>query len=216
MFGKFKLQGNVSGAIRSDEDMENVNKDIADSSYKQQKKKLDIFMKERGFVKYKTNAYIRRNEIDVLECISLQKERYGSKTFTVNFALISLYIPHDFLSFDLGDRLGKLICNKDVWWAYSDETVARLSFQNVMQAIDELLLPWFDEKFSKKALKKELLREGKKNGGQLSDIQQKWLNVIDSDDDFSEIINKNIDILKLPSALFQNNNQGNCRGKADK
>lgn len=89
MFGKFKLQGNVSGAIRSDEDMKKIDKNLADSAYKQQKKKLDIFMKERGFVKYKTNAYIRRNEINVLEYIDLQKEQHGSKTFTVNYALIS-------------------------------------------------------------------------------------------------------------------------------
>ena len=204
MFRKFKLQGNVPGAIRSDEDMKKIDKNLADSAFKQQKKKLDIFMKERGFVKYKTNAYIRRNEINVLEYIDLQKEQHGSKTFTVNYALISLYVPRDFLSFDLGDRLGKLICKKDVWWDYSDEMAARLSFQNVMRVIDELLLPWFDQKSSKNALKQELLREEKickKYGGRLSDIQQAWLNAIDSDADFSEIINKNIDIFKLPAAL---------------
>ena len=41
----------------------------------------------------------------------------------------------------------------------------------------------------------------KRYGGQLSDKQQAWLNAIYSDADFSEIINKNIDIFKLPAAL---------------
>ncbi len=48
------------------------------------------------FVKYKANSYIRRNNIDVLEYVNLQKEAYGSQTFTVNYALIPLYVPHDF------------------------------------------------------------------------------------------------------------------------
>ena len=111
----FKLEGtHRKGAIRSDEEMASVDKENAEASFKKQKKILTDFMKEHGFIKYKTNAYIRRNECDVLEYLNLQKEKYGSKTLTVNYALIPLYIPHDFISFDLGGRLGELICGNDV------------------------------------------------------------------------------------------------------
>ena len=204
MLRQFKLQGNVEGAIRSDEGMENIDKEIADNTFKMQKKKFDTFLNDKGFVKYKTNSYLRRNKIEVLEYISLQKERYGSRTFTVNYALISLYVPHPFLSFDLGDRLGELISGKDVWWDYSDEQIAAKSFQNVMDAIDLYLLPWFDQRETNEMLKKELLKEKKKRegyGGGLSDIQQSWLEAIDSKDDFTEIINANIATFKLPKKL---------------
>ncbi len=36
---------------------------------------------ENDFYRYKTNAYVRLNNIGLLEYIDLQKERYGSKTF---------------------------------------------------------------------------------------------------------------------------------------
>ena len=171
---------------------------------KEKKKRLDIFLKQKGFVKYKTNSYARRNDVDVLEYINLQKEQYGSKTFTVNYALIALYVPHSFLSYDLGDRLGKLICNRDVWWDYADEKSAQVSFQNVMDAIECYLLPWFEERRSKESLKKELLIEEQKHksyGGRLSDVQQAWLNVIDSKEDHSDIISNNIATFKLPKKL---------------
>ena len=85
-------------------------------------------MAEKGFLKYKTKAYVRRSENDVLEYVDLQKDHYGSKTFTVKYALIPLYVKHDFLTYDLGDRLGKLICQKDIWWDYADENTASTSF----------------------------------------------------------------------------------------
>ena len=201
---KFRLRGNVSGAIRSDDEMSSVDKEAADKSFKGKKKKLDLFLQQKGFTKYKTNSYARRNNLNVLEYINLQKEQYGSKTFTVNYALIALYVPHSFLSYDLGDRLGRLICDRDVWWDYSNEEIAEISFQNVMDAIDDFLLPWFEERKSKESLKRELLKEEqkrKKHGGRLSDIQQAWLNVIDSEDDYSDIISNNIVTFKLPKEI---------------
>ncbi len=204
MFNKFKLRGNVSRVIRSVEEMASVNKEIADNSFKEQKKKLDLFLQQKGFVKYKTNSYASRNNLNVLEYINLQKERYGSRTFTVNYALIALYVPHSFLSYDLGDRLGTLICDRDVWWDYSDAEIAEISFQNVMDAINDFLLPWFEERRSIEYLKKELLKEElkrRKYGGRLSDIQQTWLNVIDGKDDYSDIISNNIATFKLPKKL---------------
>ena len=194
MIRNFELQGCVAGAIRSDDEMKLIDRDLAEKAFKIQKNELDIFFKEKGFLKYKSN-------------FDLQKEHYGSKTLTANYALIPLYIPHDFLSFDLGNRLGKLICDKDVWWDYSNETVAAVSFRNIIQAIEEYLLPWFNGRTSVDALKQELENEKIRRiqyGGKLSVIQQMWfdsLNESDKRGDYDDVISKNMKVLKLPERL---------------
>ena len=203
---KFILQGNVNGAIRSEEELVLIDKETADNAFKHQKKKLDAFLQQRGFAKYKTNAYLRRNRLEVLEYIDLQKEQYGSKTFTVNYALISLYVTHSFLSFDLGDRLGKLICSKDVWWDYSNEHIAEISFDNIIEALESFLLPWFTEKESIESIRKELIKEQKKrenNGGRLSDNQRIWLETIENNSWDEKIVLGNIETFKLPKKLIK-------------
>lgn len=202
----FELQGNVSGAIRSDIEMEKINKEEAEEAFKEQKKKLDKYMTEKGFLKYKTKAYVRRNGNDVLEYVDLQKDHYGSKTFTVNYALIPLYVNHSFLSYDLGDRLGNLICQKDIWWDYADEYSASISFQNVIQAVEDYLIPWFEQVSSTEGVKEALLQEQKKRelyGGRLSDIQLEWLDKVDYHADCGGIIQENQRTLKLPLKLFK-------------
>lgn len=62
MTEEFKLRGSVPIAIRTEEEMASIDKESADNFYKEQKKKLDFFMQQRGFVKHKTNSYIRRND----------------------------------------------------------------------------------------------------------------------------------------------------------
>ena len=200
----FVLQGNVNGAIRSEEELAHIDKETADNAFKHQKKKLDAFLQQRGFAKYKTNSYLRRNRLEVLEYIDLQKEHYGSKTFTVNYALISLYVPHSFFSFDLGGRLGKLICNKDVWWDYSNEHIAEVSFDNIIEALESFLLPWFTEKESIDSIREELIKAQKEcenHGGCLSDIQKIWLETIENNSRDERIVLGNIETLKLPKKL---------------
>ena len=201
----FKLQGNVSGAVRSDDEMSSINKEIAEKAFKTHKKELDTFMKENGFLKHKTNSYIRKNKIDVLEYFDLQKEHYGSKTMTANYALIPLYVPHEFLSFDLGNRLGMLICGRDVWWDYSDDNAASVSFGNIIRAAEEFLLPWFEERTSVDLLRQELIKEKNKRenyGGRLSSIQQMWLELLEKDTDRRDIILKNMEVMKLPAKIL--------------
>ena len=48
MIDNFKLQGIASGAIRSDEDMLAIDKETADNTFKEQKKKLDSFLRNCG------------------------------------------------------------------------------------------------------------------------------------------------------------------------
>ncbi len=204
IFNRFKLQGNVSTAIRSEEEMKHIDKTIADNAFKLQKKRMDDFMLANGFIKYKSNSYLKWNGIDVLEYVDLQKERYGSKTFTINYALIPLYVPHDFFSFDLGGRLGTLMCGKDVWWDYSEEVIAEISFDNVMNAITEFLLPWFEKNSNYNALMKTLLEEKKKrerHGGRLSDIQQLWVDALREATYSIGVINENKCVFKLPAQI---------------
>ena len=94
MNSRLILRGNVPSAIRSDRDMCAVDSKAADRAFQTQKKILGAFLKGKGFVRYRTNSFIRRNEMDVPEYFDLQKESHGSKTMTANFALIPLYIPH--------------------------------------------------------------------------------------------------------------------------
>lgn len=203
IFKEFVFKGTFNTAIRSDEKMENIDKTIADRAFKIQKKRLDAFMLANGFVKYKANSYIRRNNIDVLEYVNLQKEAYGSKKFTVNYALIPLYVPHDFLSYDLGGRLAVMITGRnDVWWNFADEKVAEMSFSNVMDAISQYLLPWFQKNSDKDILSITLLEEKKKRelyGGRLTDIQQKWLNILMEPVYDAGVIEDNIRVFKLPA-----------------
>ena len=209
MLEDFIIMGNLPVAIRSDEEMTKINKEEADNAFKFHKKILDEYLKKKGFFKYKTNSYIRENGNGVLEYINLQKECYGSKSFTVNCEIISLYVPHKFFCYDLGKRLGCMICDKDIWWDYADESIAKVSFENVTSAIEKFLLPRLEELKDDSKIKEALLKEKhirESYGGCLSDIQQAWLDVIDDHSGCDEIIRKNVEIFKLPARLVQNLN----------
>lgn len=201
-FKRFVFKGAARTHIRSEEEMKSIDKAIADKVFKMQKKRLDAFMLANGFVKHKGTSYARRNDIDVLEYVNLQKEAYGSKTFTVNYALIPLYVPHDFLSLDLGGRLGVMITGRNgVWWDFADEKVAEISFSNVMDAISEYLFPWFQKNSNQNNLKTSLLEEKKRSemhGGRLSDIQQKWLDILMEPVYDAGGIEDNMRVFKLP------------------
>lgn len=197
----FKLEGNVLNATRSDNEMKLIDINKADKAFKCHKHILDQFMIERGFHVYSDYSYIRKNNVDVVEYVDLQPDTYGSKTFTVNYLLMPLYVKHSFISFDLGGRLGYLINDKDVWWDYSNERKAETSFKNVSKAIDDILLPWFDEHASDTALKEALLHEKRKReslGGNLSKNQVAWIDAIDHRNDYVDVIIQNVEELKLP------------------
>ena len=200
MFGKkgeFKLKG-VRSVLRTDEEMNLIEKAEVDSAFKSCRKQyLDSLLKEKGFAKYKTNAYVRRNQADVLEFIELQKERNGSRTFTVNYALTPLYIHYDFPLFCFSDRIGMLICEEDVWWDYVDEDVASVSFENIADAIEEFVLPWFEAHSNDDSIKKMLLSIQ----GPFSIYKQAWLESLENHDDCQETIKENIKLFGLPKRL---------------
>ena len=182
-----------------------VDKQVADEAFKKYKKDiLDSYLMSKGFVKYKSNSYVRKNQIDVLEYLDLQKERYGSKTFTVNYALMPLYVPHDYLVTGFGDRLGRLICDTDIWWDYANDSIAQVSFQNVADAMERFVVPWFDKYASEDALMKKLMEDKKKReqtGLGIPYKNEEWLNALEERGNRTEIILENIEKLKLPKKM---------------
>ena len=196
---KFELRGDRS-FLRTDDEIQSIDKDEADHAFKLYKKQyLDTLLKSKGFLKYKTNAYVRRNQVDVLEYIDLQKEKNGSRTFTVNYGLTALYTPHQFLNWDINERIGMLICDKDIWWDFANDDIAKVSFENVAKAIEEFVIPWFDAHSNDDSLKKMLLDDREKEGW--SSFKQAWLEVIDHRSNLSETIEENIKLFRLPKSL---------------
>lgn len=200
MFGNFNLKGNRS-CLRTDDEINSINKEEADSSFEIYKKKyIDTLLMSKGFFKYKTNGYVRCNNVDVLEYIGLQKERYGSKTFTVNCALTPLYIHYDFPQFISDERIGKLILQEDVWWDYVNAEIANVSFANVANAIETFVIPWFDGHSTDDSIKEMLLLK-QHNRGYLSLYEQTWLERIDNNKDCSTAIRENAQLFALPKRM---------------
>lgn len=141
-------------------ELEKINIQEADEAFKKCKKELlGVFMKNNGFIKYKTNAYMRLNSIGLIEYIGLQKEAYGSKTFTVNVCILPIYVPHDIFTIGFGDRMGTFINGIDFWWDYKDLYTAEKSFKNIIQALDLFIFPWFNQYNSENKYKKDLFNK---------------------------------------------------------
>lgn len=205
MLERFEINGSRPH-IRLDEELAAMDKAEADAAFKENKKfLLDEYLILKGFTKYKTNSYVRRNGIDVLEYIDLQKERYGSRTFTVNYAMMPLYVPHDFLITGFGGRIGKLICGRDTWWDYADRNIAQISFQNIVEAIDKFVLPWFEQYSDEKNLLEKLFEDktkSEKTGIGTGYKNREWIAALEEQGDYKEIISMNYKRLKLPKKLM--------------
>ena len=150
--------------------------------------------------KYKSSAYVRKNKIDLLEYVDFQKERYGSKTFTVNLGVMPLYIPHEFIVFGFSERLGELICHQDIWWDFAEEMICEKSMDNVKTAIELFAVPWFHKLENENYVVMQLLKE--KLSSKMSVYNREWLNAIGKRSAQSAIIQENIDELKLPQSLI--------------
>ena len=192
----FKLVGNRPH-IRLDEELALVDKQSADSAFKKYKREIiDPYMKVQGFLKYKSNAYVRKNKIDLLEYIEFQKEHYGSKTCTVNLAVMPLYIPHEYIVFGFSKRLGELICHKDIWWDFADETICENSMDNIKDAIELFAMPWFHKMADEHYIVMQLIKQ--KLSSNVSDYDRQWLAAIGDRGKQTALMQENIDKLKLP------------------
>ena len=197
---KFKLKG-TRKYFRSDLEMQHLDREAADEAYKEKKKILDDYMISKGFFKHKTNTYIRLNKINVLESVNLQKERYGSRTFTVNILLMPMYLPQDSVPFG-GERISYFIGSPDVWWDFGDSKAAEISFENIVEAVDRFVMPWF-EKTSDPECLKNMVQEHKVPGQFTNNDYIKWNEIFDSYNDLDDVVLENISRMKLPKALLK-------------
>lgn len=197
---KFKLKG-TRKYFRSDLEMQRLDREAADEAYKEKKKILDDYMISKGFFKHKTNTYIRLNKINVLESINLQKERYGSRTFTVNILLMPMYLPQDSVPFG-GERISYFIGSPDVWWDFGDSKAAETSFKNIVEAVDRFVMPWF-EKTSDPECLKNMVQEHKVPGQFTRNDYIKWNEVFDSYMELDNVVAENVERMKLPKAVLK-------------
>ena len=93
-----------------------------------------------------------------------------------------------------------LICKKDRWWDFANDTIAQVSFENVAKAIEEFVIPWFDARSNDDSIKNMLLDESEDDGWNRSS-KQTWLDVIDHRCNLSETIEENIELFGLPKCL---------------
>lgn len=192
---KFCFVGNRQH-LRTEDELLCVNKEEADAAFKRYKKEIiDNLLLSNGFLKYKTNAYVRLNNIGLLEYVDLQKERYGSKTFCVNFSAMPLYCERKYIVTSFGNRLGSFISGKDIWWDYASEDVAKLCFDNVSKAIEEYVFPWFEEVSTEQGYRTKLIRFHNRK------LSKEWLDALDNIEDKETLIQQSIIELKLPSKI---------------
>ena len=187
--------------IRLDDEMALIDKVEADNAFKKYKKEIiDELLLNNGFYKWKSSAYVRLNGIGLLEYIDLQKERYGSKTFCVNFSIMPLYCKEPYMVTGLGYRLGIYICGKDIWWDYGSESIAQKSFENVSEAIIQFIFPWFLELSTEEKYKKRLIEDsaGKFAGYHVS----QWLEALTVEEK-EQLMQESINRLKLPKKLLK-------------
>lgn len=187
--------------LRSEREMIFIDKESADNAFKKYKKEIiDQILLDKGFCKWKSNAYVRLNEIGLLEYIDLQKERYGSKTLCVNFAIMPLYCGQKFMVTGLGDRLGKYISGRDVWWDYCNDEIAKVSFTNITEAMIKFMFPWFFEYALEENYRKRLLED--KNRKFVGYPVDEWLEALNLED--KEVLMQNAtNELKLPKKILK-------------
>jgi hypothetical protein len=101
--------------------------------------------KEYGFYRHKTANIGRITNDSIFQFLNFQKEAYGDKTFTVNVAVRPLFIPHEHLSLQPGQRIGYLKYGYDKWWEFKSESSADFSFEEVNHIIFDSVLKWFNE-----------------------------------------------------------------------
>lgn len=182
--------------IRTEEELLCVDKEEADLAFKRYKKEIvDDLLLNNGFYKYKINAYVRLNSIGLLEYIDLQKERYGSKTFCVNFAVMPLYCESKYIVISFGNRLGTYISEKDVWWDYASENIAKKSFVNVSTAIEKYVFPWFKQVSTEEGYKAELLNMHNKK------LAKEWIDAMENIENKDRLIQQSMIELKLPKKM---------------
>lgn len=98
-----------------------------------------------GFKRYKSSNIARITEDSIFQLFNFQKEAYGGKAYTVNVAIRPLYIPHENISLQPGERIGYFSHGYDHWWSYKDEITSESSFLEVSSIITNTILPMLND-----------------------------------------------------------------------
>ena len=194
----FRLVGERSR--RTEAERETLDKAGTDAAFRMGQRELyETVLRPEGFLRWRGAAFVRRSPEDWLEVIELQKERYGSKTFTVNCMAVLLFLPGAEPDMTFAERLGVLAVGRDVWWDFAP-AAAEGSFRNVGEAIRRFALPWF-EGLRGDGLRRALLPEH----GRL--WAERWLAALDARGrDIPaerETVRENCRRLKLPKGLLR-------------
>ena len=194
----FRLAGECSH--RTEAELAALDRAGADAAFRAGQRRLyEDVLRPAGFLRWKGGAFARRSPEDWLEVIELQKERHGSKTFTVNCMAVLLFLPGAEPDMTFAERLGVLAVGRDVWWDFAP-AAAEGSFRNVGEAIRRFALPWF-EGLRGDGLRRALLPER----GRL--WAERWLAALDARGrDIPaerETVRENCRRLKLPKGLLR-------------
>ena len=111
-----------------------------------------------------------------------------------------LYIPHEYIVFGFSQRLGGLICHRDIWWDFAEEAACEKSMDNVKAAIEWFAVPWFRELENERYVVMQLQKQ--RLSSKISVYDQEWLSVIGERGTRSAVIQENIEKLKLPRRLM--------------
>ena len=174
-----------------------IDKEEANSAFKKYKKEiLDVFFAENGFYKHKTTAYVRLSEVGVLQNVNLQKSQFDGGLFYVNYEVVPLYRPVKGRGFMTGldSRLDKY----DQDWRYDDYEIAQITFEDLREALQTCMLPWFDEFCDEENYREMLLKDQGKNWC------RGWLEALErSEEERKATMLENIEKFKLPKKLAQ-------------
>ena len=108
-----------------------------------------------------------------------------------------LYCECKYIVISLGHRLGTYISRKDVWWDYASEKIAKDSFSNVSIAIEEYVLPWFEQVSTVDGYRIMLRNLHNKK------LAQEWLDAMENVKDKETLIQQSIVELKLPKKIHK-------------
>lgn len=99
-------------------------------------------LRQQGF-RRKTTRIIARIQNDIFQFFDLQLEAYGSKTFCVNYATLSLFWPRDYLVLQPGGRLNS-DNGTEAWLPAKTHDEADASMVKVVNMAENQALPFFD------------------------------------------------------------------------
>jgi hypothetical protein len=115
---------------------------------------LRAFMVERGFVSYKSRAFVRRSG-DMLHYFGLQPHKFDP-TFVVVFAALSLFPPRDAIVLTVGDRL---YGRDGRWWPAETDGLVDFSVQEIVSCYEGAVQRFWDGTADLKAYSDQLRSE---------------------------------------------------------